>query len=36
MACVNDFRDFVIGMDPIQVEHHWQSMYVHTFYRAGR
>jgi galactonate dehydratase len=35
MACVNDFRDFVIGSDPMQVEHHWQSMYVHSFYRAG-
>ncbi|MGH9666300.1 MAG: galactonate dehydratase, partial [Bryobacteraceae bacterium] len=35
MACVNDFRDFLIGGDPMQVEHHWQSMYVHTFYRAG-
>jgi hypothetical protein len=35
MACVNDFRDFVIGADPMQVEHHWQSMYVHSFYRAG-
>ena len=35
MACVNDFRDFVVGSDPMQVEHHWQSMYVHSFYRAG-
>ena len=35
MACINDFRDFLIGTDPMQVEHHWQSMYVHTFYRAG-
>lgn len=35
MACVNDFRDFVIGADPMQVEHIWQSMYVHSFYRAG-
>src|SRR5678816_96720 len=35
MACVNDFRDFIIGCDPMQVEHHWQSMYVHSFYRAG-
>jgi galactonate dehydratase len=35
IACVNDFRDFLIGSDPIQVEHHWQSMYVHSFYRAG-
>ena len=30
-----DFRDFVIGEDPMQVEHIWQSMYVHSFYRAG-
>jgi galactonate dehydratase len=35
MSCVNDFRDFVIGADPMQVEHIWQSMYVHSFYRAG-
>jgi galactonate dehydratase len=35
IACVNDFREFLIGADPMQVEHHWQSMYVHTFYRAG-
>jgi galactonate dehydratase len=35
IACVNDLRDFLIGSDPLQVEHHWQSMYVHSFYRAG-
>ena len=35
IACVEDFREFVIGGDPMQVEHHWQSMYVHSFYRAG-
>jgi galactonate dehydratase len=35
MACMQDFRDFVIGSDPMQVEHHWQSMYVQSFYRAG-
>lgn len=35
MACVNDFREFVIGSDPMQVEHHWQSMWVHSFYRPG-
>jgi len=35
MACVEDFRDFVVGADPMQVEHIWQSMYVHSFYRAG-
>ncbi len=35
MACVHDFREFLMGSDPMQVEHHWQSMYVHSFYRAG-
>lgn len=35
MACVNDLKDFVIGSDPMQVEHIWQSMYVHAFYRGG-
>ena len=35
MACVEDFKEFLIGADPMQVEHHWQSMYVHSFYRAG-
>ena len=35
IACINDFKEFVIGKDPLQVEHHWQSMYVHSFYRAG-
>src|SRR5437867_1081209 len=29
LACINDFREFLIGADPIPVEHHWQSMYVH-------
>src|SRR4051812_49942863 len=27
MSCVEDFREFLIGKDPLQVEHHWQSMY---------
>jgi galactonate dehydratase len=35
MACVQDFSEFLIGADPMLVEHHWQSMYVHSFYRAG-
>src|SRR5689334_508207 len=35
LACINDFKEFVIGADPMQVWHIWQSMYVHSFYRAG-
>ena len=35
MACVEDFKEHIIGADPMMVEHLWQSMYVHSFYRAG-
>lgn len=35
MAAVNDLKDSVIGSDPMQVEHHWQSMWVHAFFRGG-
>ncbi len=35
LACIEDFRDFLIGVDPMQVEHIWQSMYVQSFYRGG-
>ena len=35
IGCINDFREYLVGSDPIQVEHHWQSMYVHSFYRPG-
>ena len=35
ISCVEDFREFLMGADPMLVEHHWQSMYVHSFYRAG-
>jgi galactonate dehydratase len=35
IACIQDFREFLIGADPMPVEHLWQAMYVHSFYRAG-
>ena len=35
MAAVHDLKDSVIGSDPMQVEHHWQSMWVHAFFRGG-
>jgi galactonate dehydratase len=35
MQTVQDLREFIIGKDPMLVEHHWQSMYIHAFYRAG-
>jgi galactonate dehydratase len=36
LACINDFKEFLIGADPMPVEHHWQSMYVHTFIAPAR
>jgi galactonate dehydratase len=35
LACVSDMKDFLIGQDPTRVEHLWQSMYIHSFYRGG-
>ncbi len=35
IECIQDFRELLIGADPVQVEHIWQSMYIHSFYRAG-
>ncbi len=35
MATLDDLRPFVEGQDPMRVEHHWQAMYIHAFYRAG-
>jgi galactonate dehydratase len=35
IATVNDLRDFLLGQNPMEVEHLWQSIYVHSFYRAG-
>ncbi len=35
MAAVHDLKDSIIGSDPMQVEHHWQSMWVHAFFRGG-
>src|SRR6266545_2937616 len=35
MACVTDLKDFIIGSDPMQVEHLYQLMYIGSFYRGG-
>ena len=35
MATLADLQEFLLGQDPMLVEHHWQSIYVHSFYRAG-
>ena len=35
IQAVHDFEYAILGQDPMQVEHHWQSMYIHAFYRSG-
>lgn len=35
LQTMDDLKEFYIGQDPMRVEHIWQSMYVHAFYRAG-
>src|SRR5258708_5590699 len=35
MACVNDLKEFILGADPMQVEHLYQLMYIGSFYRGG-
>ena len=35
MACVLDLKDFIVGSDPMQVEHLYQLMYIRSFYRGG-
>src|SRR5215472_16431993 len=35
MACVMDLKDLIIGTDPMQVEHLYQTMYIGSFYRGG-
>jgi galactonate dehydratase len=35
MAAVHDLSELLVGKNPMMVEHLWQSMYVHSFYRAG-
>src|SRR5438270_5943859 len=35
MACVMDLKDLIIGSDPMQVEHLYQTMYIGSFYRGG-
>src|ERR1035438_5061335 len=35
MACVLDLKEFIVGSDPMQVEHLYQLNYIGSFYRGG-
>jgi galactonate dehydratase len=34
-ACVRELGRYLVGQDPTPVEHHWQAIYRHGFWRGG-
>lgn len=34
-AAIRAFENYLIGKDPRRIEHHWQALYRHGFYRGG-
>ena len=34
-AVIKEFEEYLIGKDPMQIEHHLQAMYRGGFYRGG-
>src|SRR5688572_6037355 len=34
-GAINDLAEYLIGKDPTRIEHHWQTMYRHSFWRGG-
>ena len=35
IAAVEELSDYLIGKDPLRIEHHWQHIYRSSFYRGG-
>ena len=35
VGAIDDLREYVIGQDPTRIEHLWQTMYRHSFWRGG-
>lgn len=35
MAAVEELSDYLIGKDPLRIEHHWQHIYRSAFFRGG-
>ena len=34
-TAVSEYADYLIGKDPLRIEHHWQQMYRSAFFRGG-
>lgn len=35
VAAVDELADYLIGKDPLRIEHHWQHIYRSAFFRGG-
>ena len=35
MEAVRELEPYLLGKDPRRVQHHWQAVYRHAFYRGG-
>ena len=35
MAAVDEIADYLMGKDPLRIEHHWQHIYRSAFFRGG-
>src|SRR5215208_6802328 len=35
VGAISDLAEYLIGDDPTRIEHHWQTMYRHSFWRGG-
>ena len=34
-AAVSEYAEYLVGKDPLLIEHHWQQMYRSAFFRGG-
>lgn len=34
-AAVEELADYLLGKDPLRIEHHWQHIYRSAFFREG-
>jgi len=34
-TAVQEVEEYLVGQDPRRIEHHWQAIYRHAFYRGG-
>ena len=35
MAAVDEMAEYLVGKDPLRIEHHWQHLYRSAFFRGG-